>query len=543
MATQPKTPGVYISEPNSFPPSIVGVDTAVPAFIGYTEKAVHNRKAIPMTPVKIGSMAEYHQLFGGRFAETYYLSATDPDAAGNDRKVGDIVLGGTNYAVVELGKKEFNLYDSLVLFYANGGGDCHIVSCGLYAAASGVARADLLNGLEAMKNIVGPTMLVIPDAALLPVGDAGAVADAMLRQCEAKRDRVAILDVIGGWREKWATDADMQAAVDAYRTSLASIPPTALRYGMAYFPFVMTSVVQPTDVTMVNFDMDDAHTKTLKDALTGQLGKLYPATTGDSVGTPPLSAKGDGIRTKFVNKIDTANAVTDDTVIPAADVDKITYTQLIQGLTSNIPAFTDLLRMIAGSQNMLPPSGAIAGIYTANDTNAGVWNAPANVGLALVDRPASNISDHQQEDMNVPAEGMAINAIRSFVNRGTLVWGARTLDGNSSDWRYIQVRRTMIYVEQSVKTALNRFVFAPNTAQTWVTVTSMIESFLHGVWAAGGLMGTSAQQAYNVQCGLGSTMTPDDILNGNMIVQVVLQMVHPAEFIQLTFKQQMLGGA
>ena len=71
----------------------------------------------------------------------------------------------------------------------------------------------------------------------------------------------------------------------------------------------------------------------------------------------------------------------------------------------------------------------------------------------------------------------------------------------------------------------------------------MIESFLHGVWARGGLMGTSPDQAYNVQCGLGSTMTPDDVLNGVMRVQVTLQMVHPAEFIELTFKQQMLGGA
>jgi phage tail sheath protein FI len=254
-----------------------------------------------------------------------------------------------------------------------------------------------------------------------------------------------------------------------------------------------------------------------------------------------MSAKANGIKTKFLDKI--GKSVPDNTVIAATDTDTITHTQLTQGLSANIPAFSDLLKQVATNQNMLPPSGAIAGIFTANDANVGVWNAPANLGIALVDRPASNISDHQQEDMNVPAEGMAINAIRSFVNRGTLVWGARTLDGNSNDWRYIQVRRTMIYIEQSVKTALNRFVFAPNTAQTWVTVTSMIESFLHGVWARGGLMGTSAQQAYNVQCGLGSTMTPDDILNGNMIVQVVLQMVHPAEFIQLTFKQQMLSGA
>jgi phage tail sheath protein FI len=536
MATQHKTPGVYISEPNSFPPSIVGVDTAIPAFVGYTEKAALNRKTILNTPVRIASMAEYHQIFGGRFEEKYYLQTEEPPASGGaDRRIDEIALGGGKFYLMERGKKEFNLYDSMLLFYANGGGDCYVVSCGAYTDDAGAAVAidstKLLAALDTLSNLVGPTMLVIPDAVLLDIEPAANVAVAMLMQCAQKGDRVALLDVIEGWREDWKTEAEVSAAINAYRTALAGAPKTSLRYGMAYYPFVMTSVVQPTDVTMRNFDLDKADT--LAAALTASVDAIYPPGSADG-------AKGESIKTNFIGRI-AKDKLVEDNVVPTAD--QITYSQLTQGLTSNIPAFTDLLKMIATSQNMLPPSAAMAGIFTANDATAGVWNAPANVGIARVERPASTISDKQQEDMNVPAEGMAINAIRTFVNRGTLVWGARTLDGNSNDWRYIQVRRTMIYIEQSVKTALNRFVFAPNTAQTWVTVTSMIESFLHGVWAAGGLMGTSAQQAYNVQCGLGSTMTPDDILNGNMIVQIVLQMVHPAEFIELTFKQQMLGGS
>ena len=542
--TQHKTPGVYISEPDSFPPSIVGVATAIPAFVGYTERATVNRKSILNSPVRIASMAEYQQIFGGRFTEKYYLAKEKLADDSADRPIGEIMLGGTSYFLAERGKKEFNLYDSMLLFYANGGGDCYVVSCGQYTDAAGDAVAieegKLTAGLATLQNLVGPTMLVIPDAALLSQSSAGNVAVAMLQQCVQKGDRVALLDVIQGWREDWASESEVSEAIKAYRDTLTGAPKTSLRYGMAYFPFVMTSIVQPADVTIQNFDLGAADT--LVEALTASVNNLYPATTKDSVGTPPMSAKGDSIRTKFIAKIDKDKVVADNVVL-LADSDQISSTQLTQGLTANIPAFTDILKMIATSHNMLPPSAAMAGIFTTNDSIAGVWNAPANVGIARVERPASNISDKQQEDMNVPAEGMAINAIRSFVNRGTLVWGARTLDGNSNDWRYIQVRRTMIYIEQSVKTALNRFVFAPNTAQTWVTVTSMIESFLHGVWAAGGLMGTSAQQAYNVQCGLGSTMTPDDILNGNMVVQIVLQMVHPAEFIELTFKQQMLGGS
>jgi phage tail sheath protein FI len=184
----------------------------------------------------------------------------------------------------------------------------------------------------------------------------------------------------------------------------------------------------------------------------------------------------------------------------------------------------------------------MAGVYTRNDANRGVWNAPANVGLVSVIEPTLQISNKMQDGLNMPISGLAINAIRNFAGRGTLVWGARTLDGNSNDWRYIQVRRALIYIDQSVQLAINKFVFEPNVAQTWVTLTSMIGSFLRGVWQAGGLMGASPAEAFTVQCGLGSTMTADDVLQGRMIVQISLSMLRPGEFIVLTFQQQMQGA-
>jgi phage tail sheath protein FI len=133
----------------------------------------------------------------------------------------------------------------------------------------------------------------------------------------------------------------------------------------------------------------------------------------------------------------------------------------------------------------------------------------------------------------------AVNVIRYFSGRGAVVWGARTLDGNSVDWRYVQVRRTIVYVEQSIKTALNQCVFAANDAQTWRTVVLTISGFLQGLWSQGGLIGAKASDAFSVLCGVPETMTGTDILNGYMVVQVSLQIVHPAEFIELAFKQQM----
>ena len=102
-----------------------------------------------------------------------------------------------------------------------------------------------------------------------------------------------------------------------------------------------------------------------------------------------------------------------------------------------------------------------------------------------------------------------------------------------------EVRRTLIYIEQSVKTAMRPFVFAPNDGKTWVNVTSMISNFLQDLWAKGGLMGATAKDAFSVDCGLGTTMTGRDVLEGYMIVRVLLQLIRPAELIELTLTQKM----
>ena len=136
---------------------------------------------------------------------------------------------------------------------------------------------------------------------------------------------------------------------------------------------------------------------------------------------------------------------------------------------------------------------------------------------------------------NNPAE----NAIRPFVGEGVLVWGARTLDGNSLDWRYISVRRTMIMLEESIRLAAKAYVFEPNTANTWVTMRSMIENFLGGIWKQGGLAGAVPTEAFSVHVGLGETMTPEDILEGILRITVLVAVSRPAEFIEITFQQQM----
>jgi uncharacterized protein len=101
------------------------------------------------------------------------------------------------------------------------------------------------------------------------------------------------------------------------------------------------------------------------------------------------------------------------------------------------------------------------------------------------------------------------------------------------------VRRTMIMLEESIRLASKALVFEPNVANTWVTMKSMIANFLTGVWKRGGLAGAVPDDAFSVHVGLGETMTPEDILEGILRVTVLVAITRPAEFIEITFQQQM----
>jgi phage tail sheath protein FI len=213
--------------------------------------------------------------------------------------------------------------------------------------------------------------------------------------------------------------------------------------------------------------------------------------------------------------------------------------ELHKTLSAVCPLYNKILAGLQHKLNLLPPSAAMAGIYTMVDNTRGVWKAPANVSLSAVSSPTVNINHEEQEDLNVNTAGKSVNAIRTFIGEGTLVWGARTLDGNSLDWRYVNVRRTMIMLEESVKLASKAYVFEPNVANTWVTIKSMIGNFLTGVWKRGGLAGSSPEDAFSVHVGLGETMTAEDILEGILRVTVLVALSRPAEFIEITFQQQM----
>ncbi|MCK5229434.1 MAG: phage tail sheath family protein, partial [Desulfobulbaceae bacterium] len=125
-------------------------------------------------------------------------------------------------------------------------------------------------------------------------------------------------------------------------------------------------------------------------------------------------------------------------------------------LLQQMPTYKNIVTAINEDLTVVPPSGAIAGIYCYVDKTRGVWKAPANVSLSNVAKLTERIDDEEQADLNVDVNGgKSINAIRFFTGRGNIVWGARTLAGNDNEWRYIPVRRFFNMVEESVKKSTN----------------------------------------------------------------------------------------
>ncbi|HAE59533.1 MAG TPA: phage tail sheath family protein [Anaerolineae bacterium] len=229
----------------------------------------------------------------------------------------------------------------------------------------------------------------------------------------------------------------------------------------------------------------------------------------------------------------------DQVTLKAAEKDGAD-TNLDASKATNTALYNQVKTALAQQRINLPSSTAIAGIYASVDRDRGVWKAPANVSLSSVIGPLIKITAEDQENLNVdPTAGKSINAIRAFTGKGTLVWGARTLAGNDNEWRYVSVRRLFNMIEESTQKATSFAVFEPNDASTWLKVKAMIESYLYGLWQQGALAGSTAEDAYFVNVGLGKTMTPQDVLEGRMIVEIGVAAVRPAEFIILRFMHKL----
>ena len=475
MANNYLTPGVYVQEISPLTDLMTEVASAVPAFIGYTGQTRYDGRDLAGVPEPVSSFKDFEARFGGAAPLDLEAVSVRTDA-------------GTRFQGVESVrfKTRFFLYQAVYTYFQNGGGDCFIVSTGSYGSASPAKDKDVfLSALKSLEAVDDVTLLVMPEAVLL--GDSlPSVQQAALTQCARRKNRFAILDVAENTQIgtstllHWSPTTDTAAWKNSCQQFRDRIGIVNLSYGAAYTPYIVADV--KVDITHEHF----------RDCLFKAGG-----TPEDKLTLAELDSTGTNVCQYIVSAVQTAARVQ-------------------------------------------PPSAAMAGIYATVDRNRGVWKAPANVSLSNVMGLTQTIHADMQESLNNDSvAGKSINALRAFPGKGFLVWGGRTLDGNSLEWRYVPVRRLFIMVEESIRRATGWTVFEPNDATLWSRLKGMIDNYLLQKWKDGALQGASPAEAFFVAVGLGSTMTEQDILEGRLIVDIGMAAVRPAEFITLRVMRTM----
>ncbi len=646
-----KTPDVYVEEISLLPRSVAEVETAVPAFIGYTESANFRNEDLLNKPTLVRSLVEFEEKYG----------------VGPQTDVTAFTLDATMNVSSATFSNNYFLYEAMRMFYQNGGGKCYIVSVGTYKGDGSVVKSELSGGLAAAAREDEPTLLVIPDGvSLTPSTQFYDLQREMLAQAGKLKDRFAILDL----RE----DENWTKGVTDFRNQIGT---KDLSYGAAYTPHLKSSIPRlityrevkgaPAFEAIKNladaqirplFDAADAaiadsntvkavDVKKIADDFTQKRSALLAKLNG---GTPLIAeiqplfldlltflyttnknvsdrwAKDTGGLTNTANRDLAKNAIKDTlkntftvlnglakgsdaatgavvaavptgigkadapewgpifTTLP--DPDAAFYAapaagdpgnparlanvrkaearinglgqSFITALTSlrdsvlsqewavektlldQYPTYSNVVRGIGSQVHEVPPSGAVVGAICYTDRTRGVWKAPANISLDGVAAVSEHVDSDEQADLNVDANaGKSINAIRPFTGRGILVWGARTLAGNDNEWRYVNVRRFFIMVEESLRKSTLWAVFESNDANLWVKIKGMISNYLTEKWREGALAGAKPEHAFFVNVGLGVTMTPQDILEGRLIVEVGMAVVRPAEFIVIRFSHKL----
>lgn len=482
MGLNLKTPGAYVVEESKFPPSVVAVETAIPAFVGYTRSTQYKGQSLLNQPVAVNSLLDFQAIFGTAAAIGSFTVALDEN--GN---VASPVADPRSTA-----RGRFCLAYAMRHFYDNGGGRCYVVSIGDYDSSAGttdIATAHIA-GLDALAREDEPTLLVFPDLGRMAPADAtnaGQVAAVRaayhgvlvqaLAQCAALGDRFLVCNL-------WDGDAPGSNGIAAFRNGIGT---RNLKYGAAYHPFIDTTLAWNWDESSITVSQVAARSDN---------------------GTVTRPSPNDGLT---LAALKTASPL----------------------LHANVR--TELARFSV----TLPPGAAVAGVYATVDRTRGVWKSPGNESLAAVQALRVQIDNDLNDGMNVDPSGKSINALRFFPGKGFLVWGARTLAGNDNEWRYVSVRRFFNMVEESCRKATEPFVFEPNDAGTWIRVKAMIENFLTVQWRSGALAGAKPEDAFYVRVGLGTTMTAQDILEGLLIVEIGMAVVRPAEFIVLRFSHKL----
>ena len=561
------SPGVYVEEYDSGASPMQGVSTSTAGFVGLAERG-------PVTgqPQLVTSFADYKRMYGGYLSEAAY--------------------GGARF-----------LPYAVEQFFLNGGARAYIMRAAPADAKAGVVQAGVLTisaanpgaWAENMRVTVAPaskakTQVLAVDGADLTLknadgfnpGDVVELFDgkeAVYATVKSVLDRVVTLDApctadvadsrVGTSKYIRTCEITITARLDdmveIYEN--LSLKAGALNYApvrTAKSELIRVEVEPKADAeTVVPYELcGGTGSELVLTPAGGSNGTVLTVAAGTYLGKDDGPGKRTGLQAFLENGNVSIMAIPGVT-LPEVQSALIAFCENKKSCfaildipmeltkTNDVANFRDMydstyaamyhpwLQMYdAGSKHAayFPPSGAMAGIYARSDNERGVHKAPANEVVRGCTGLSCNYNTGEQDILNP----LGVNLIRAFPGRGIRVWGARTISSNGL-WKYVNVRRLFIYVEESIKANTNWVVFEPNSEALWSRVTRTIANFLATCWRDGALAGSSPDQAFFVECGP-TTMTQDDIDNGRLICQIGIAPVKPAEFVIFRITQKTATG-
>ena len=516
MAVNPTYPGIYVEEVPSGVRPITGVSTSNTAFVGYFRKGPMKR------PVRVNSYAEFERVFGG-------LDSTSP----------------TSYAVQQ--------------YYLNGGRVAFIVR-----VASGTPKAA---SFELKK---GATTVLVIEAA--NEGSWGKELEVAIGHPSTGIFNLVVRRVVTIAGEKQVVQTEIHRNL-----TMTTGEPKFVKDVLAG----SSSLVKATTVTGTDRPDETAPgTDPTSPAAIGDLVSPHAfkglTASGNMDGTKPTTTTPltDGVKTLG----DIAPQVFNLLVMPDAgnlpddakrktaysdaekfcidnrafliadipeDVDTKTemqswMTNVGSGLKKNAAVYFPRIeiadRLNEDRPRNVAASGTLAGVYARTDANRGVWKAPAGTEALL---RGANIVTQLDDLTNGELNTVGINALRSFPVFGNIAWGARTLDGadqKASEWKYVPVRRTALYIEESLYQGLKWVVFEPNADPLWAQIRLNVGAFMNTMFRQGAFQGTTPREAYLVKCD-SETTTQNDIDSGVVNIVVGFAPLKPAEFVIIRIQQ------
>ena len=540
-------PGIYIQELPSSSHSITAAPTNIAVFIGYT----HPLKTLSANwgnPVQIFGFMDYQRQFGGFTRSTAFAVASNAYAYAANPALDP----GTAFA---------DMAEAVNQFFLNGGTQAYVVgiqNTNLAITGASISVGSLVfTATEITDEVFGMTLTIRPinPGVSPPLDD---VADIIISYGPASGSGTAIETYRRVSMDAFEADGTTPNP-DYVLTRLSVSQLVSVAVASPPSPFPSTTFTQGFTVSLpAATQVFDAQNFTAVMQQDSPLDKLpvfnlmvIPGVTnslilGNALAfcerkraflimDPPITASADGTNPLFPIRIqDVMNGNVPSMPIPPEGANSALYFPYVKSLD---PLTGSATNPVTGQTNELAPAATVAGIYAATDLARGVWKAPAGFQATttnttgVVDR--GQMTDQRQGTLNP----LGVNCLRDFPNVGTTVFGARTLVTLTDEqWRYVPVRRTALFIEQSLYASLTWVVFEPNSDPLWAAITMSVNSFMLGLFRQGAFQGTTPSQAFSVQCN-SQTTTQTDIDQGVVNIVVAFAPLKPAEFVVITIAQ------